>query len=51
MKRVTTLAIILAATQTGCIVAGYSSTGGWFIWPGSIVLALLVLFLVLRGRR
>ena len=31
---------------SACVVAGYSSRGGWFIWPGSLLLAL-VLFIVL----
>lgn len=42
----------LALLQTGCIVVGgYSSGGGWFIWPGSIgllLVAALVYFLFLR---
>lgn len=36
---------------SGCLVAGYSSGGGWFIWPGSlgfIVIVLLVIFLLRR---
>jgi hypothetical protein len=36
---------------SGCLVAGYSSGGGWFVWPGSlglIVIVLLVVFLVRR---
>lgn len=45
--------LLLALTQTGCLVAGYSSRGGGFIWPGGlglVVLVLLAIFL-LRGRR
>jgi len=33
------------------LVAGYSSGGGWFIWPGSlgfIVIVLLIIFLLRR---
>jgi hypothetical protein len=36
---------------SGCLVAGYSSGGGWFVWPGSlglIVIALLLFFLMRR---
>jgi hypothetical protein len=36
---------------SGCLVAGYSSGGGWFVWPGSLgllVLALLIVFLIKR---
>ncbi len=39
---------------SGCLmVGGYSSRGGWFIWPGSFgfLLILLLLFFFLRGRR
>lgn len=37
---------------SGCIVAGYRSGGGWFVWPGSfgLLFVLLILFLVLRRR-
>lgn len=45
--------LLLALTQTGCLVAGYSSRGGGFIWPGGLGLVILVLLLIffLRGRR
>ncbi len=45
---------LLALTQSGCLVAGgYSSGGGWFIWPGSFGLLIigLLLFLFLRRGR
>ena len=45
--------MLVAINCTGCVVAGYSSGGGWFIWPGGLgllVIVLLALFL-LRGRR
>ncbi len=38
---------------TGCVAVGYSSRGGWFVWPGGfglVVVVLLVLFLLLRRR-
>ena len=43
----------LTTTMTGCVAVGYSSGGGWFVWPGGLGLVLLVLVLlfVLRGRR
>jgi hypothetical protein len=49
------LAVItsLLLFSSGCIVAGgYSSGRGWFIWPGSIgiLLVIAVLFLLLRRR-
>ena len=54
MKKLSVLALILALTQPSCIVAGgYSSNGGWFIWPGSLItiLVIVILFFVLRRRR
>lgn len=36
---------------TGCIVAGYSSRGGGFIWPGGlgmVVMIFVVLYLLRR---
>jgi hypothetical protein len=48
----TLLATSLASVGlSGCMVAGYSSGGGWFVWPGSlglIVIVLLVVFLIRR---
>jgi hypothetical protein len=45
---------LLLMTQCACIAigGGYSSSGGWFLWPGGLGLVLLVLFLLffLRGR-
>jgi hypothetical protein len=35
------------------IAGGYSSRGGWFIWPGGlglVLIVLLVLFMLRRGR-
>lgn len=47
------ITLLACSALTGCIVAGASSTGGWFIWPGGlglVVIVLLAIFL-LRGRR
>lgn len=38
----------------GCVVVGgYSSEGGWFLWPGTIVIFVIgaALFLLFRRRR
>jgi hypothetical protein len=53
MRGVLPLALTLALAQTGCIVAGYRSGGGWFFWPGGLglVLIILVLLFLARGRR
>ncbi len=47
------MALALALSQTACVVGGYSSEGGFFLWPGSIVIAviLVLLFLFMRRRR
>ena len=52
MKRISLLALLLGSTQTACIAVGYSSRGGWFLWPGGLgllVVVLLVVFLLRRG--
>ena len=36
---------------SGCLVAGYSSGGGWFVWPGSLGLLVLVLLIVFLIKR
>lgn len=53
MKRTTVPALALALSQTACIVGGYSSEGGFYLWPGSILITvvLVLLFLYLRRRR
>jgi len=53
MKRITVGALLLALSQTACIAGGYSSEGGFFLWPGSIVITvvLVLLFLFMRRRR
>lgn len=55
MRRMTLLAMLLAMTQSGCMmVGGYSSNGGWFIWPGGLGLVVMLVLLYLlfgRGRR
>ena len=44
------LAVVLAVSQSAC-VAGYSSRGGGFIWPGGIGLLVLIIVVVLLLRR
>ena len=49
------LALAAATSQAGCVfVGGYSSEGGWYVWPGSFLITavlLVVLWLVARRRR
>ncbi len=54
-RRYTVVAMAVATfactTLTGCFVAGVSSGGGFFIWPGSIgLLVILLIFFLLRRR-
>lgn len=52
MKRISTLALMLALSQLSCVmVGGYSNDGGWWIWPGSLVSVLVIIILVLFLRR
>lgn len=52
MKRLGLIAITLAATQPACIVVGgYSSRGGWFLWPGGFGLVILIVIVLLLMRR
>ncbi|MBB5346119.1 hypothetical protein HDF10_004129 [Edaphobacter lichenicola] len=46
------LALVSCSMMTGCLVMGTTSRGGFFIWPGSIglLVLLLILFLVMRRR-
>ena len=54
MKRSAVLMTMLAACipLTGCVMVGYSSRGGFFVWPGSFAFLLigLLLWLLFRGR-
>jgi len=50
------LATLLAASVaifglSGCLVAGYSSGEGWFVWPGSLGLLVIVVLIVFLIRR
>ncbi len=43
--------LLLSSTLTGCLVLGGSSRGGFFIFPGSVGLILLILVVALVLRR
>ena len=52
MKQIGVITLLLMLSS-GCVVAGgYSSGGGWFIWPGTIgiLLVVAVLFFLFRRR-
>ncbi len=42
---------VLCAGLSGCLVAGYSSEGGWWVWPGSAIVTLVMLLLYFLNRR
>ena len=44
-------ALLLSGGLSGCLVAGYSSRGGGFIWPGGLGLVVLVLVVLWLLRR
>jgi hypothetical protein len=43
--------VLLCGTLSGCLVAGYSSQGGWWVWPGSLVATLVLALVWLLSRR
>ena len=52
MKNIVVITLLLLLSS-GCVIAGgYSSERGWFIWPGTIgiLVVVAVLFLLLRRR-
>ena len=54
VKVKTVIASLLLLASSGCVVVGgYSPEGGFWIWPGTIVLLVigLILFLLFRRRR
>ena len=47
------LGLLILMLTSGCVVVGgYSSGRGWFLWPGTIVIFLViaVIFVLLRRR-
>jgi uncharacterized membrane protein len=49
------VAVAAATSQAGCVfVGGYSSEGGWYVWPGGFLITavlLVLLWLFVRRRR
>lgn len=48
-----TLFLALSLSASSCVAVGYSSGGGWFVWPGGLglLLVIIVIFLLVRRRR
>lgn len=42
---------VLCSPLTGCLVVGYTSQGGWWVWPGSLVVTLILVLAWLLTRR
>jgi hypothetical protein len=36
---------------SGCLMVGYSSGGGWIVWPGGLGLVVFVLLIIFLMRR
>ena len=45
------LGLAMCFALVGCLVAGYSSGSGWWVWPGSFVLTLVLVLMWLLTRR
>jgi hypothetical protein len=45
------VASLMLAALSGCLVVSYSSQGGWWVWPGSLVVTLVVVLVWLLARR
>jgi hypothetical protein len=43
--------LVTMAGLSGCVVVGWSSAGGGFIWPGGLGLLVMVLLVVWLVRR
>ena len=44
-------ALVASGTLTGCLMIGGTSRGGFFIWPGSLGLLVILLIVSLLLRR
>lgn len=53
MRVAVTVAVWLVCcfALVGCLVAGYSSGGGLWVWPGSIVITLVIVLIWFLSRR
>ena len=45
------VSLVCSAMLMGCVVVGYSNSGGWFVWPRGLGVVLAILFVVLLLRR
>ena len=45
------LMLLFTLTLSSCIGVGYSSRGGWFVWPGGLGLLIVIIIVILFLRR
>ena len=50
LMRLITL-LVFSSALTGCLVVGYSSTTGWSIWPGSLIVTLVLALIYFLSHR
>jgi hypothetical protein len=52
VKKAGIVSLILMLTSGCVVVGGYNSGRGWYLWPGSIVIFVVVavIFVLLRRR-
>jgi hypothetical protein len=43
--------LLLALSMSSCVAVGYSSGGGWFVWPGGLGLLVVIIIVILLVRR
>ena|GEM_PF-1549635 len=53
MKKIIALVLLLSwqLSLASCVGIGYSSRGGWFVWPGGLGLLVLIVVIILLFRR
>jgi 4-hydroxybenzoate polyprenyltransferase len=51
VKKVGIVSVILMLTSGCVVVGGYSSGRGWFLWPGTIVIFLVMALIFVLLRR
>jgi hypothetical protein len=53
MKKILALVLLLSGqlALSSCVGVGYSSRGGWFVWPGGLGLLVVIVVIVLLLRR
>ena len=45
------VAAMFCCGLNGCLVAGYTSGAGWWVWPGSLVVTLVMVLVWWLMRR